>query len=56
LFQLTAPNPTAVPLTDPTTQAFKVAGGDWTVAPDGSAVAFVSGTDKAIWVLGLLED
>lgn len=40
-------------LTDPATTPFKIANGDWTVAPDGRRIAFVESRDKSIWVLGL---
>ncbi len=38
-------------LTDPALTPFKVAEGDWTVSPDGRYVAFISATDRNIWVL-----
>lgn len=38
-------------LTDPALTPFKVAEGDWTVSPDGQWVAFVSATDRNVWVL-----
>jgi Tol biopolymer transport system component len=41
------------PLTDPAVTPFKVASGDWTVAPDGSAIAFVSAADHNIYLLPL---
>ena len=43
------------PLTDPAITPFKVAGGDWTVSPDGRFIAFVSATDRNIWVIQLEE-
>jgi hypothetical protein len=42
-------------LTDPATTPFKIANGDWAVAPDGRRVAFVESKDRAIWVLTLPE-
>ncbi|HNB54095.1 MAG TPA: hypothetical protein PK530_19255, partial [Anaerolineales bacterium] len=38
-------------LTDPALTPFKVAEGDWTVSPDGQWVAFISATDRNIWIL-----
>jgi Tol biopolymer transport system component len=40
-------------LTDPDVVPFKIAGGDWTVSPDGRQVAFVESRDRNIWLLTL---
>jgi Tol biopolymer transport system component len=40
-------------LTDPAIQPFKIAGGDWSVAPDGKHIVFVSAGDYNLWVLQL---
>ncbi len=40
-------------LTDPGITPFKIANGDWRVAPDGHAIVFVSATDRNLWVLEL---
>ena len=41
------------PLTDPTTQAFAVGNGDWSVSADGSTIAFWNALDDATWVIGV---
>ena len=41
------------PLTDPTQAPFKIANGDWQVAPDGRSIVFVEKSDRNIWVMGL---
>jgi murein DD-endopeptidase MepM/ murein hydrolase activator NlpD len=38
-------------LTDPTSTAFTVANGDWSVSPDGSQVAFRNAQDMTLWLL-----
>lgn len=38
-------------LTDPNTLPFTIANGDWAVAPDGRAIAFVQAGDKNVWLL-----
>lgn len=43
------------PLNDPSREPFKIANGDWQVAPDGRSVAFVESRDRNIWVIGLPE-
>ena len=43
-----------VPLTDPASEFFSIAGNDWNVSPDGQHIAFVDSRDKAIWVLDLV--
>jgi len=40
-------------LTDPGVTPFKIANGDWRVAPDGHAIVFVSAADRNLWVLEL---
>lgn len=42
-------------LTDPNVTPFKIANGDWRVAPDGAAIAFVEYNDRNIWVIELPE-
>lgn len=51
LWEVDATTGDSRPLTDPALTPFKVAEGDWTVSPDGRYVAFVSATDRNIWVL-----
>lgn len=51
LWEVDAATGKARALTDPALIPFKMAGGDWTVSPDGHHVAFVSATDRNIWVL-----
>ncbi|MEO8083148.1 MAG: hypothetical protein ABI780_04945 [Ardenticatenales bacterium] len=41
------------PLTDPAAHPFRIAGGDWSVSPDGRRAAFVSADDRNIWVMAL---
>ena len=40
-------------LAAPPGQQFRVAAGEWSVAPDGHALAFRSADDDAVWVMGL---
>lgn len=40
-------------LTDPQLEPFKIANGDWSVSPDGRAIAFVSAEDGNIWLIEL---
>jgi Tol biopolymer transport system component len=42
-------------LTDPAVTPFKIANGDWRIAPDGRYVAFVESSDKNIWMMALGE-
>ncbi len=51
LWEVDATTGASHPLTDPAITPFKVANGDWTVSPDGRYVAFVSATDRNLWVL-----
>ncbi len=43
----------ARPLTDPAVTPFRIAGGDWSLSPDGNRIAFVSAEDRNIWVIEL---
>jgi hypothetical protein len=40
-------------LTDPAVTPFRIAGGDWSPAPDGNRVVFVSAEDHNLWVIEL---
>jgi hypothetical protein len=40
-------------LTDPAVTPLRIAGGDWALAPDGQAIAYVSADDRNIWILEL---
>jgi len=40
-------------LTDPAVTPFKIANGDWRVAPDGQTIAFVEYSDRNIWTIAL---
>lgn len=53
LLEADLPSGTIHPLTDPAQTPFRIANGDWTVAPDGSAVVFLSEADRNLWVLDL---
>ena len=41
------------PLTQPEVTPFKIANGEWRVAPDGHTIVFVSAADRNLWVLEL---
>jgi len=41
----------STPLTDPTTQPFTVANGNWSVSPDGQQIIFHNALDKNLWWL-----
>jgi Tol biopolymer transport system component len=43
------------PLTSPSATLFQIAGGNWTLSPDGQRLAFVSAADHNLWVLDLPE-
>jgi Tol biopolymer transport system component len=43
-------------LTDPATVKFVISNGDWTVSPDGDAIAFVSSDDQNIWLIALSKE
>jgi hypothetical protein len=53
LWQVDARTGEATRLTDPAETPFKVAMGDWAVAPGGEHIAFVSAEDHAIWLMSL---
>jgi dipeptidyl aminopeptidase/acylaminoacyl peptidase len=40
-------------LTDPKQLTFRIAGGDWSLSPDGHRLAFVNAADRNIWVIEL---
>lgn len=40
-------------LTDPRITPFRIAAGDWAVAPDGSRLVFVNAQDRNLWLLEL---
>lgn len=42
-------------LTDPAVTPFKIANGDWRIAPDGRHVAFVESSDRNVWLIELVE-
>jgi Tol biopolymer transport system component len=37
-------------LTDPQSQPFKIANGDWSVSPDGNQIVFVNAKDQNLWL------
>jgi Tol biopolymer transport system component len=41
------------PLTDPRSLAFRIAGGDWALSPDGRRIVFVNAADRNLWLLEL---
>jgi len=51
VWQLDAESGTAKSLTDPAITSFKIAGGDWSVSPDGMHIVFVNAQDRALWLL-----
>lgn len=53
LVEVDAETGTIADLTDPATAPFRVAAGEWAVAPDGARVVFRSADDDAVWVMGL---
>lgn len=53
LLEVDAASGAARALTDPAVTPFRVAGGDWSVSPDGSRVVFVSAGDHNLWVIDL---
>jgi hypothetical protein len=53
LWQVEARTGDATRLTDPALTPFKVAMGDWAVAPGGEHIVFVSAEDHAIWLMSL---
>lgn len=38
-------------LTDPATQPFTIANGDWSVSPDGRRIAFFNALDRTMWLI-----
>jgi hypothetical protein len=40
-------------LFDPASMPIRIASNDWSIAPDGGTMAFVSADDRNIWVLSL---
>jgi Tol biopolymer transport system component len=40
-------------LTDPATQPFRIANGDWTISPDGQTIVFLSADDRNLWRITL---
>ncbi len=40
-------------LTDPATQPFRIANGDWAIAPDGQSIVFLSADDRNLWLISL---
>lgn len=46
----------SMPLTDPVTQPFTIANGDWSVAPNGEMIAFQAAQDGNLWLLEALPD
>ncbi len=53
LLELDARTGSVTAVTDPAATPFAIAAGEWSVAPNGSKVAFRSSVDDAIWVLAL---
>lgn len=53
LLEVDAASGAARALTDPAVTPFRVAGGDWSVSPDGRRVVFVSAGDHNLWVIDL---
>ncbi len=41
------------PLTDPALTQFRIAGGDWSLSPDGTRVVFLSADDHNLWLIEL---
>jgi Tol biopolymer transport system component len=56
LLQVEAASGVSRPLTDPQLEPFKIANGDWSVSPQGRAIAFVSAADNNIWLIELPPD
>jgi Tol biopolymer transport system component len=53
LLEVDAASGAARALTDSAITPFRVAGGDWSVSPDGKRVVFVSAEDHNLWVIDL---
>lgn len=45
------PSGESFPLTDPQQMPFTIADGDWSVSPDGAAIAFQEARDGNLWLL-----
>ncbi len=56
VWEVTAFNGAAQPLTDPAVTAFKISNGNWGVSPNGRHIAFVATQDRSIWLLTLPPD
>ncbi|MBL8056173.1 MAG: hypothetical protein JNK29_05710, partial [Anaerolineales bacterium] len=44
---------TQTALTDPRVTPFRIAAGDWALAPDGRRLVFVNAADDNLWLLEL---
>jgi hypothetical protein len=53
LIELDVESGRAATIVDPEIAPLKIAGGDWTLSPDGSWLAYISADDFNIWVLKL---
>lgn len=53
LWQFDTATGKAEPITNPDVSPFRVAGGDWSVSPDGKYVVFVSEQDQALYLIAL---
>jgi hypothetical protein len=53
LWQFDAGTGQAGAITDPAITSFRVAGGDWSVSPDGKYVVFLNEVDEALWLITL---
>jgi Tol biopolymer transport system component len=53
LLEVDAASGAARAVSDPAVTPFRVAGGDWSVSPDGNRVVFVSAGDHNLWVIDL---
>ncbi len=53
LIEVDAPTGALTPRTDPKAQPFRIAGGDWSVSPDGTRIVFVSDADHNLWLIDL---
>lgn len=53
LWQFDTATGQAVPITNPDVSPFRVAGGDWSVSPDGKYVVFVNAQDQALYLIAL---
>lgn len=53
LVQVEADSGRMLSLTDPEQLAFRIAGGDWALSPDGQRVVFVNAADRNLWLIEL---